>query len=140
MTGPVQAFLHATRERRARVSKNICFSRFLILAAPDPSRPSSPCAFARKASVFSKGAVSLKGVSRAAPFPARRAVSVAPRAMLQMGPSAAPTSLDGFGDHCFRGAVAKKYLSKYGESDKLLDDTTWPTQPGKADILSLIHI
>ena len=54
----------------------------------------------------------------------------------QMGPSAAPTSLDGFGDHCFRGAVAKKYLSKYGESDKLLDDTTWPTQPGKADIVA----
>ena len=79
--------------------------------------------------------MSLKGAARAAPA-ARRAVSVAPRAMLQMGPSAAPTSLDGFGDHCFRGAVAKKYLSKYGESEKLLDDTTWPTQAGKADIVA----
>ena len=34
------------------------------------------------------------------------------------------------------GAVAKKYLSKYGESDKLLDDVTWPSQAGKADIVA----
>jgi hypothetical protein len=32
--------------------------------------------------------------------------------------------------------VAQKYLSKYGESSKLLDDPTWPKQAGKADIVA----
>ena len=45
-------------------------------------------------------------------------------------------SIEGFGDHCFKGAVAKKYLSKYGESEKLLEDPTWPRRPGKADIVA----
>mmetsp|Transcript_1660 Transcript_1660/g.6306 ORF Transcript_1660/g.6306 Transcript_1660/m.6306 type:complete len:709 (-) Transcript_1660:164-2290(-) len=69
---------------------------------------------------------------------ARRArnAAAAPSAMLQMGPASPATTLDGFGDHCFKGAVAKKYLAKYGESEKLLDDTTWPTQAGKADIVA----
>ena len=51
-------------------------------------------------------------------------------------PSTSTASVEGFGDHCFKGAVAKKYLSKYGETDKLLTDVSWPSQPGKADIVA----
>ena len=51
-------------------------------------------------------------------------------------PSTSTASVEGFGDHCFKGAVAKKYLSKYGETDKLLTDASWPSQPGKADIVA----
>ena len=66
---------------------------------------------------------------------ARQQRVVATQAMMSM-PATNPTSVEGFGDHCFKGAVAKKYLQKYGESDKLLDDPTWPKQEGKADIVA----
>jgi glutamine synthetase len=66
---------------------------------------------------------------------ARQQRVVATQAMMSM-PATNPASVEGFGDHCFKGAVAKKYLQKYGESDKLLDDPTWPKQEGKADIVA----
>ena len=66
---------------------------------------------------------------------ARQQRVVATQAMMSM-PATNPASVEGFGDHCFKGAVAKKYLQKYGESDKLLDDPTWPQQEGKADIVA----
>ena len=43
---------------------------------------------------------------------ARQQRVVATQAMMSM-PATNPTSVEGFGDHCFKGAVAKKYL-KYG--------------------------
>ena len=51
-------------------------------------------------------------------------------------PTPSAASVEGFGDHCFKGAVAKKYLQKYGESDKLLNDPTWPQQAGKPDVVA----
>ena len=32
--------------------------------------------------------------------------------------------------------MADKFLAKYGESSKLLNDVTWPAQEGKPDIVA----
>ena len=85
-----------------------------------------------QAAQFARGAVSLKAK---APKATARVARVNATAMMTIPPSPEAT-LDGFGECCFKGAVANKYLSKYGESSKLLDDITWPTQEGKADIVA----
>ena len=40
----------------------------------------------------------------------------------------------GFGAHCFKGDVASKYLSKYGESSELLDSAAWTAN--KSDVVA----
>ncbi len=47
-------------------------------------------------------------------------------------------SLDGFGDHLFKGAVADKYLKKNGLSASTLDNAKWTTD-GSADKVSWLH-
>jgi glutamine synthetase len=44
-------------------------------------------------------------------------------------------SLDGYGDHLFRGAVAEPYLKKHGLSAAVLSTPSWTTD-GKADKVS----
>ena len=88
------------------------------------SSPSQACR-------YSRGEITIKSNKSSR----NRRVRVAANAMMSM-PSTSTASVEGFGDHCFKGAVAKKYLSKYGETDKLLMDVTWPSQPGKADIVA----
>lgn len=46
-------------------------------------------------------------------------------------------SLDGFGDHVFRGAVAEPYLQKHGLSASTLSSPAWTTN-GDADKVLLI--
>ena len=50
--------------------------------------------------------------------------------------SAGPATTEGYGACCFRGAVAEKYLNKYGESAKLLEDKTWVESELKADVVA----
>jgi len=64
----------------------------------------------------------------------RGARGVETNAMLAM--SAAPATTEGYGAACFRGAVAEKYLSKYGESAKLLEDQDWVKSELKADVVA----
>jgi glutamine synthetase len=55
-------------------------------------------------------------------------------AMLSM--SSGPATTEGFGSGCFKGAVADKYLSKYGESATLLANGNWTKDMAKADIVA----
>jgi len=55
-------------------------------------------------------------------------------AMLSM--SSGPATTEGFGSCCFKGAVADKYLSKYGESAALLENPAWTKDMTKADIIA----
>ena len=65
---------------------------------------------------------------------AKGARGVGAKAMLTM--SAGPATTEGYGACCFRGAVAEKYLNKYGESAKLLEDKTWVESELKADVVA----
>eukprot|EP01050_Picozoa_sp_SAG11_P008862 SAG11_NODE_801_length_7112_cov_6.438329_9_plen_146_part_00 len=47
---------------------------------------------------------------------------------------AAAVTIDHYGKHVFKGAVAEKYLSKYGESASLLNDYSWTST--KADTVA----
>jgi glutamine synthetase len=89
----------------------------------------------QQAALFARGAVSLNTL-RPSARPVRAARVAAVTTSMMEIPSAPAASLDGYGEHCFRGAVANKYLSKYGETDALLKDVTWPSQDGKADIVA----
>jgi glutamine synthetase len=42
--------------------------------------------------------------------------------------------LSGFGEHCFKGDVANRYLGKYGETAALLDTPAWTEK--KSDIVA----
>ena len=64
----------------------------------------------------------------AAPALARRAAPMlAPRARTFM------SSIEDYGEHCFKGAVADKYLAKQGLPAGLLDDPSWTTSATTAD-------
>jgi len=43
---------------------------------------------------------------------------------------------EGYGENVFLGAVAEKYLSKYGESSQMLEDPSWARDLDKADIVA----
>ena len=64
----------------------------------------------------------------AAPALARRAAPMlAPRARTFM------SSIEDYGEHCFKGAVADKYLAKQGLPAGLLEDPSWTTSATTAD-------
>ena len=104
---------------------------FLALSDDFQHEPDNHFSSPSQACRYSRGEITIKSNKSSR----NRRVRVAANAMMSM-PSTSTASVEGFGDHCFKGAVAKKYLSKYGETDKLLMDVTWPSQPGKADIVA----
>ena len=104
---------------------------FLALSDDFQHEPDNYFSSPSQACRYSRGEITIKSNKSSR----NRRVRVAANAMMSM-PSTSTASVEGFGDHCFKGAVAKKYLSKYGETDKLLMDVTWPSQPGKADIVA----
>nr|7U6O_A Chain A, Glutamine synthetase [Ostreococcus tauri]7U6O_B Chain B, Glutamine synthetase [Ostreococcus tauri]7U6O_C Chain C, Glutamine synthetase [Ostreococcus tauri]7U6O_D Chain D, Glutamine synthetase [Ostreococcus tauri]7U6O_E Chain E, Glutamine synthetase [Ostreococcus tauri]7U6O_F Chain F, Glutamine synthetase [Ostreococcus tauri] len=55
---------------------------------------------------------------------------------LALSMSSGPATTEGFGSACFKGAVADKYLSKYGESSTLLANGKWTKDMAKADIVA----
>ena len=64
----------------------------------------------------------------AAPALARRAAPMlAPRARTFM------SSIEDYGEHCFKGAVADKYLAKQGLPAGLLNDSKWTESAKTAD-------
>mmetsp|Transcript_30325 Transcript_30325/g.75315 ORF Transcript_30325/g.75315 Transcript_30325/m.75315 type:complete len:595 (+) Transcript_30325:128-1912(+) len=84
---------------------------------------------AKVAAQFGNGAVALKAKQAK---PTRSARMVSTTATI----GAVPATVEGFGANVFKGAVAQKYLAKYGENAKLLDDVTWPQTPAKADAVA----
>ena len=86
---------------------------------------------------------SLKTSVRARPAASRAAASaraVQTRAVASPSSPAKTTTETivgpGYGQNVFRGAVADGYLSKYGESAKMLDDPSWAKDVKKADVVA----
>jgi glutamine synthetase len=86
--------------------------------------------FTTKNSQFAHGA----NVKKTAARVARSNRAVAAKAMLSM--SSGPATTEGYGAHCFKGAVADQYLSKYGESASLIANGDWTKSPAKADVVA----
>ena len=80
--------------------------------------------------MIAPNAAALRGGSKKA----RATRTTRASAMLTM--SSGPATTEGFGSACFKGAVADKYLSKYGESASLLANGKWTKDMAKADIVA----
>ena len=83
----------------------------------------------RQIEVLSVGPVPAKSMSASSPS--------APAGPTSAGvPRADPVSLEGYGEHCFTGAVADKYLKKNGGDGSWLGNGAWTKDNGKAEIVA----
>jgi hypothetical protein len=81
----------------------------------------------RQVEVLSVGPVPAKSASSAAPAAAPVAAGV---------PKGTPVSMEGYGEHCFTGVVADKYMKKNGGEGSWLESAAWTTDNAKAEIVA----
>jgi hypothetical protein len=111
--------------QKRRCSRRAARFRPLHRAAPLRLRLQARSRAAARASARRAARGAARGAARLTPLPPP------PRAQFH---ETADLAGAGFGEHCFKGAVAGRYLAKHGESAALLATAAWMTS--KSDVVA----